>query len=1114
MWMECFPDSKPSHTVTVKPYKTRKETPCFANAIFSPEDDTCKLLLLNLDSKTKAIRKNTKIGFADMKASDEVCSPELYDDKIVYPPYVNIKDYDRSLRCNQFDISLGTELISTKPPNHINININENLSEEQKIELRKIVTEFSDVHSRSNLELGHCKIGQFHIDVKDAKPVKQNPYRCSLREDDLIGQFIEELLQNDIIEPSNSPWASPIVIVKKKDGTSRMCIDYRKVNSFTVKDSYPLPRIDDIFDSLADAKIFSKFDLTSGYYQIDVSKDSRDKTAFTCKKGLFQFKRLPFGLSNAPPAFQRTMDLVLASLKWKCALIYIDDIIVYSKTFEQHLEDLRKVYTCFRNANLKVKPSKCHLAMNEISFLGHKISARGIETDDRLVSSIKNFPTPKNIKSVQSFLGLSNFYRKFIPDYAKIAFHLYELCKNQRFEWLEVHEMAFRKLKEQVAKAPTLTHFNPDKPHELHTDASDIGIGAVLYQLEDDREWHPIAFLSKKLGAGQKHYGSTERECYALVWALENLRCYLDGIKFTVVTDNKALIWLTTTLKGNLGRGQKRLLRWATELAVFDFEIKHRSGKSNLVADALSRNPFFEADDAELPLPTLASLNDDSEISKAQLSDKYCTNIIEKLSKNPNLPFKIHQGILYRIGRNLQLVVPKQYQNDIIEEYHERLFGGHQGAKKTYNRISVKYYWPGMRSQIFTYIYRCNACQSAKIDHRQKAGLARIIPISTPWARVGLDFIGPLQEAPPNYKYIIVACDYLTKYIECAATSNTTAKTAIKFLSKQIIYRWGPPRYLITDKATAFLSAEFKNFCDQHHINHRTTIGYHPSTNGQCERDNGTLLEMIRSHLIDIKNKSKNWTDMIARIQYAYNTTPHSITGYSPFYLSTGRNPNIAVDNKLIPEDMIASFGEEKYDELMKKKLVDAWNDAARRIKQQQMNFVQRFNNKHRITYFLVGDFVMVKIMNPSKLGPKYKGPYIVVKRSEYNPMHYYVQEVLNPSSQKMVHADSMKLYYDERYQFAIKNPLPREFDNPLVEIEQEDFDKIFPKNTAQNQVTPESVRPIAADTKSISDTIIYSCQLEQSSDISSISTARKVKSRIPVLRRPPRMLETSLTQK
>ncbi|GFX35073.1 retrovirus-related Pol polyprotein from transposon 412 [Trichonephila clavipes] len=412
---------------------------------------------------------------------------------------------------------------------------NAELSPEQKSSAERLFQEFEDVFSRNSSDIGHTTVTQHRIDTADHPPIKQHPRRLTFAKQEEVGTLLREMQENDIIEPSSSPWASPIVLVRKKDGSTRFCVDYRKLNDVTKKDSYPLPRIDDTLDTLTGHKWFSTLDLKSGYWQVEIHPEDREKTAFTSGQGIWQFKVMPFGLCNAPATFERLMETVLKGLTFEACLIYLDDVVIGGRTFEEHLQNIRKVLSKLSDANLKLNPSKCKFFQKEVNYLGHIISAEGVRTDPEKVSAVKNWKRPENLRELRSFLGLCTYYRKFVKGFSNIARPLHKLTESkQKFQWTKECEDSFLQLKEALTSSPILIYPQPDKPFILDTDASNESVGAVLSQEIDGQE-RVVAYWSKCLSKPERNYCVTRKELLAIVKAIEHFHHYLYGQKFFYV---------------------------------------------------------------------------------------------------------------------------------------------------------------------------------------------------------------------------------------------------------------------------------------------------------------------------------------------------------------------------------------------------------------------------------------------------------------------------------------------------------------------------------------------------------------------------------------------------
>ena len=440
----------------------------------------------------------------------------------------------------------------------------------QREQLCSLVLEFAGSFAVEHSELGCTSVVTHKIDTGDHLPIRQPPRRTPFSLRSKVRELTEEMLDHGVIQPSSSPWASPIVLVAKKDGSTRFCVDYRKLNAVTKHDMFPLPRIDDSLDLLAGTRYFSTLDLASGYWQVAMEDDSREKTAFTTQEGLFEFAVMPFGLCNAPATFQRLMERVLAGIAREKCIVYLDDILVMGKTFQEHLSNLREVFSRLSGAGLKLKPSKCKLLHKRVEFLGYVVSASGVAADPKKVSAVVHFPRPRDLKSLRTFLGLTSYYRRFVPCYSTIAQPLYTLTrKDEPFCWSDGCEEAFERLKMSLTRAPVLAYPHFDREFLLETDASGVGLGAVLSQRQDDNTIRPMAFASRTLQPHERRYGISELEALGVVWAVKHFRHYLYGYPCTVYTDHEALRSLLNT-----PHPSGKLARWGMAIQELNLKIE------------------------------------------------------------------------------------------------------------------------------------------------------------------------------------------------------------------------------------------------------------------------------------------------------------------------------------------------------------------------------------------------------------------------------------------------------------------------------------------------------------------------------------------------------------
>ena len=457
---------------------------------------------------------------------------------------------------------------------------------------------YNEIFAKSKTELGRTMITKHRIDTGEEKPIKLTAYRAGPKQREIIRKEVEKMLEQGAIRPSDSNWASPVVLVEKKNGDIRFCTDFRKLNGITKKDNHPLPRIDDMLESFYGSEWFSSIDLASGYWQIEIEEQDKGKTAFITFEGLYEYNVMPFGLCNAPATFQRLMHKVLGELIYKEAPVYLDDINIHTKTFKEHMINLRKVFEKMRKAGLKLRKEKCEFCKRELEFLGHLISGKGIKMNPDKVQIIKEIPRPKTVQEIQSFLGAIGYYRKFIKEFAKIAKPLSDLTKgatrkgqnkkNIEDLWTDKHEKRFQELKRRMIKEPILRYPDFDKQFIISTDASKYAIGAILKQKDDENREYVISYNGRKLKEAEVNYTVTEKECLAIVWALEKYHHYIWRTKciIEIITDHKPLIWLRKQEPKN------RLGRWIMKLEGYDFEIKYKEGKKHIDADFLSRKIY------------------------------------------------------------------------------------------------------------------------------------------------------------------------------------------------------------------------------------------------------------------------------------------------------------------------------------------------------------------------------------------------------------------------------------------------------------------------------------------------------------------------------------------
>lgn len=693
------------------------------------------------------------------------------------------------------------------------------------------------------------------------------------------------MLNNNVIEPSESPWAAAIHLVKKKNGTYRFCIDFRGLNALTKKDAYPLPRIDDTIDSLAGMVYFTTLDARKGYWQILMNSNDKEKTAFISQRGLYQFKRMPFGLTNAPVTFQRMMDLVLLGLLYEICLVYIDDIIIFSRTFDEHINNITTVFDRLREANIKLSVEKCNFCLKEIPFLGHVISSQGCAPNPDKVKAIVNWPAPQHKGELKSFLGLAGYYRRFIPDFATIAEPLTSLTsKKANFIWQKSQEQAFQQLKNALITKPILRFPDFSKDFVLYTDASDVGIGAVLEQPQEDiSKPSVIAYWSRVLNAAERNYTTTEKECLAFVDACKVFRPYLIGRKFTVIIDHIALKWLKES-----DDSTSRICRWSLKLQDFDFDIVHRPGSTHANADGLSRIPATQFDIAAISESSdFKTLLDD--LAQAQKEDPIISRYFKYLKEgiiDTEDKLEVQRiflecrdlflgpdNIVYRSftpaahNRNMdlayQIVIPLSMRYQILQPCHDSKLGAHLGFFKTLGRIRSRFYWPNMQRDIRNYVFSCEFCNKRKFRRHPKFGKMGRVQGKFPFDIIGVDILGPLKKSHNGNKYIVVFIDYFTKLVEAFAIPDMEAKTIAQLLLNEVVFRYGAPSQILSDKGSQFTSQLLKDLTTFLHSKKLFTTPYHPQTDGLVEKFNQTLATMLSAF---VNRSEKNWDENLRAV--------------------------------------------------------------------------------------------------------------------------------------------------------------------------------------------------------------------------------------------------------
>jgi RNase H-like domain found in reverse transcriptase/Reverse transcriptase (RNA-dependent DNA polymerase)/Chromo (CHRromatin Organisation MOdifier) domain/Integrase zinc binding domain/Integrase core domain/Aspartyl protease len=770
-------------------------------------------------------------------------------------------------------------------------------------------SEFAELFEEETLQgsLPPHRPWDHEIKIKEGKePKKFQIYPLSSEKLETLRKYIDENLERGFIQESKSPAGYPAFFVPKGDGGLRLCIDYRQLNEITVNNAYTLPLIQELQDRLQGAKYFTKFDVPRAFHRIRIKEGDEWKTAFRTRLGHFEYLVMPFGLCNAPATWQAYINNVLREHLDVFVFAYMDDILVYSRTLEQHIKDVRKVLQAFRKADLRLEPAKSQFHQQEVKFVGYIIGQNGIATDKEKTQRIREWATPTTVKEVQSFLGFANYYRKFIESYSKISAPMTELTrKDQEFVWNEQAQKAFEELKRRFTEPPVLVFFDENKQSRVDTDASDQALGACLSQQGEDGKWRPVSYHSRKFSSPEIRYSTSDKELLAIVDAMKHWKHYLEGAKHEIIvySDHKNLTTFTTTKELN-----RRQLRWSEELASYRFRIMYRKGKENANADALSRRPDYmekpEKGTAHKLLkqegPALVhqiailakedlenSLENYEEIKEAQEADANG----QLLWKQEAPGMTTEGGIQLFEGR---VFLPLSLRQKYIIKAHEPPMEGHKRPEEVLERLQRTYYFPKMRQAVFGQIKRCGLCRKAKYERHKPYGLLQPNQApEMPWEVISMDFIGPLppskDENGVTYERIFVVVDRLTKYARfIPMPANTNAQYLAKVFAREIVARHGTPKAIISDRDPLFTSNFWKSFTGQMQIERKLSTAYHPETDGQTERTNQTLEQYLRLYVDDDQT---NWVSLLPTAECSYNNTKQETTGFTPFYSNHGREP-------------------------------------------------------------------------------------------------------------------------------------------------------------------------------------------------------------------------------
>ncbi|CAJ2662068.1 unnamed protein product [Trifolium pratense] len=872
---------------------------------------------------------------------------------------------------------------------------------EGKLEKIPIASEFPDVFPEDLPGLPPDREIEFSIElIPDTQPISIPPYRMAPAELKELKEQLQDLLDKGFIRASTSPWGAPVLFVKKKDGSMRLCVDYRQLNKVTIKNKYPLPRIDELFDQLQGAQCFSKIDLRSGYHQLKIKREDIPKTAFRTRYGHYEFLVMSFGLTNAPAAFMDLMNRIFKPFLDQFVIVFIDDILIYSKSKEEHEQHLRLVLQTLRENQLYAKFSKCEFWLDNVTFLGHVVSKNGISVDPSKVEAVQNWPRPTTVKEIRSFLGLAGYYRRFVKDFSKLAFPLTRLTqKKVEFQWTDACEESFQKLKQYLTSAPVLALPTSGGGYAVYCDASRVGLGCVLMQ-----HGKVIAYASRQLKRHEQNYPTHDLEMAAVIFALKIWRHYLYGETLEIYTDHKSLQYIFKQRDLNL-----RQRRWMELLKDYDCTILYHPGKANVVADALSRKSMgslahlaaikrpiikefqelvesgvqLEIDSSKALLAHVqirSTLVDD--IKEAQSKDSDLVKTVDDVRNGKVSNFSVDfDGVLWL---NSRLCVPNvgELRRKILEEAHHSSYTIHPGSNKMYQDLREFYWWEGMKKDVADFVSKCLVCQQVKAEHQKPAGLLQ--PVEIPewkWEDIAMDFVTGLPRTQKGYDSVWVIIDRLTKSAHFLPVKTTyTASQYAKLYLEEIVSLHGVPVSIISDRGAQFTAQFWKSFQSALGTCLNLSTAFHPQTDGQSERTIQILEDMLRACVLDFGG---SWDRYLPMMEFAYNNSYQSSIQMAPFEALYGRRCRSPIgwfevgEAKLVGPELIQ-------DAIEKVKLI---RDRLVTAQSRQKSYSDK---RRRPLEFTVGDHVFLRVSpmkgvlrfgKKGKLSPRFIGPFEILER-------------------------------------------------------------------------------------------------------------------------------------
>ncbi|KAL0188416.1 hypothetical protein M9458_015515, partial [Cirrhinus mrigala] len=806
--------------------------------------------------------------------------------------------------------------------------------------------------------------------VPGAVPPRGHLYSLSATEQRAMEEYVAEGLRAGTIRPSSSPAAAGFFFVKKKDGGLRPCVDYRGLNQITIKNRHPLPLTNTALDALSGAHFFTKLDLRSAYNLVRIREGDEWKTAFITPTGHYETLVMPFGLCNSPAAFQHLINDVLRDMLGRWCYAYLDDILIYSKTLEEHTQHVRAVLQRLLAHQLFCKLEKCAFHQHTTTFLGFVISDQGVAMDPQKLEAVRSWPLPTSLKQLQRFLGFANFYSRFIRGFSSTAAPLTALTRPSRGEFHLTPEaiQAFRALCHQFTSAPVLIHPDPVKPFVVEVDASDVGVGAVLSQRGPDEKLHPCSFFSRKFNPTQQHYGVGDRELLAIKWALEEWRHWLQGggDPFTVWTDHQNLTVIRQTRQLN-----PRQVRWALFFEHFNFHLSYRPGSKNTKADALSRQHQRDAITSE-PAPVLPS-----HIILAPIRWGLEERVRQGHSQEPP-PSDTPTGRLF---------VPSALRQEVLQWGHDSTLAGHPGVQRTTNFISRVFWWRTLRRDVQEYVQACNICARSKNTNAPSTGELQPLPVpKRPWTHISLDFVTGLPDSQGK-NTILTIVDRFSKAVHLVALPGLpSAKSTAELILEHVVRLHGFPKDIVSDRGPQFTAKFWQAFCRLVGTTSSLSSGFHPQTNGQTERANQQLERFLRCFASE---HQRSWASYLVWAELSNNLHTSSTTGLSPLEVCYGFQPPIFDHQE--PEVEVPSAQQ------LVRRCRRLWNHARAAIQKTNRRYIIQHRRRHPPgRLFHVGDRVYLSTRNinlktdSKKLTSRYIGPFKITHR--LNPVTFRLQ--------------------------------------------------------------------------------------------------------------------------